>query len=188
MNRKQGFSVVEVLIALAIAAMAVVAIVMVFSQSTRSVSSTEDKLGILHKGRIMLEQIKRDLRQMYVDPANKTTQAVFEHNGIAFQRNLDGSFTSPTLEKITWSFEPTRMQVCRSTSSGELKYYGDKDVNIRFFQILQGGDDDGGRSTHFLTVRIDLSDPEDSPRNRLRLNGKIYPPMLQTMGRGQWVD
>jgi len=62
-SSKQGFTLVEVLVAMAIFAVAVVLIFAIYFTSQRFYQKTETKAEILQNARVVLERITRELRQ-----------------------------------------------------------------------------------------------------------------------------
>jgi len=179
---RRGYTLAEVLVAVAVAALALTLLLFLLRESRRSADTARDKSGTLHHGRLLLEQVKRDLRAMPAEaPAGEPR---FERgvSGAAFPVSLGGG----SAERVAWAFDAAAGVVTRRSPSGGETVFGRDDARVRRFEILEETAGYPGGAFRRYRVRIALSNREDEPRSRLALETSVVPPSQARAGANAW--
>jgi type II secretory pathway pseudopilin PulG len=185
-KRRNGFSVVEVLIAAVIATLVISLMIYLFSQSRSSMGDTNQKISTLQQGRMMLELLKRDLRNVVYDPDKPATELKFEHNGVRLTRIVPGAVSVDDTDQVVWAFDLLSREATRASSDGTKKW-GNESVQVWFMNIEQELIKGKQSSRVALKYIIRLADAENSPRSQIEMTGRIFPPALQGFRKVKWM-
>lgn len=125
-NRSQGFTLVELLIAMGVGTVVLAALSNVLIMQNESHSVQEQVAEMQQNGRAAIEMICRELRQAGCDPGGSATTAGIAtagSNSITFRQDLNGDGdTSDADESITYSLytESGVQKLGRDTGSGNV--------------------------------------------------------------------
>jgi type IV pilus assembly protein PilW len=110
MNKQNGFSIVELMIALALGSLITLAAVQLFSTNQRTFQLQQGLTDVQEQGRFALDYISRDLRTMgLTDPAVASPQPGLmlvdtTVNGVVMPASLDGGAVGAGNDRLTFSF------------------------------------------------------------------------------------
>lgn len=122
----KGFSLIELLIAMAVGTMVIAALSNVFVMQRKSQSVQEQVAEMQQNARAGIEMMSRDLRIAGYDPGGSATTAgiaAAASSSVTFRQDLDGNGdTSGTDESITYSLytESGIQKIGRNTGSGNV--------------------------------------------------------------------
>jgi type II secretory pathway pseudopilin PulG len=176
-HRKNGFSVIEILIASVIAILALSTVFYLFKSSRNSMSETQEKVSVLHQGRMFLEYLKRDLRSLYFNPLNPDTTWQLETNKLVFHKLSDGNSIA-NFEKITYNWDKDSQQVYRKSANTQ-EIFGNENVKIRSLLFEKEEIEEEGNRSVAIHIVVKLSNKEADKRSQFTLEGRIFPPILQ---------
>lgn len=183
--RGRGHTLAEVLIAVAIAALALTVLLHVFRESRRSADTARDKSGTLHHARLLLEQLKRDLRAMPAEPPAGEPGLAFSGGRISFPVVLPGE-AGGAAERVSWSSDvATGLATRHGSATGEASF-GREDARVRRFEIREETGAFPGGSYRRYRVIVALSNGSDDPRSRITLETSVVPPAQSRIGKNAW--
>lgn len=179
---RRGYTLAEVLIAVAVAALALTMLLFVLRESRRSADTARDKSGTLHHARLLLEQVKRDLRAMPAEaPAG---ESLFEYAGgrLSFVVSASGG----TTERVAWAHDVASGLAARESPSAGPLVFGRDDARVRAFQIRDETGTYPGGTYRRYRVAITVSNQADEPRSRISLETSVVPPAQTRAGGNFW--
>lgn len=180
--RRRGFSVVEVVVAAAIAVVAFALLLHLFRSSRRTSESAEARNELLQEGRILLETLKGDLRGIRVDGKSPESAPAYADNGVRLLRDAGDAEGAGDPETVTWKFDRTGRRVERASSLRGNRIFGDDRVEVRFFDIRPERIKAGLLDAQALHVTLRLARKGDAEGKEFPLFVKFFPPMLQGGG------
>lgn len=174
---RRGLSVAEILVALVVATVALTAVFHLFRSSRDAAGSAEERAGILHQGRMLMEYLKRDLRCLAPAPGTRGTGVTAASGEVALDvaRGVDGG-----TERIGYRFDPAGGTVTRDGGGDGAKVFGTARARVREFAVREVPREAGDVSCVAYAVTLALTDGEGEARSRVRLEEKVYPAVLST--------
>jgi prepilin-type N-terminal cleavage/methylation domain-containing protein len=110
-----GFSLLELLVGLAIASIAMLAVVSVFTTLTRSYTTQTASAGLQQKARAGLDYMAQNIRMAGLNPKRLSGAGIISANASSLEfnldRNLNGVMENTDEEHIRFSFDPADRQI-----------------------------------------------------------------------------
>jgi prepilin-type N-terminal cleavage/methylation domain-containing protein len=110
-----GFSLLELVVGLAIASIAMVAVVGVFTTLTRSYTTQTASAGLQQKARAGLDYMAQNIRMAGLNPKRLSGAGIISANASSLEfnldRNLNGTMENTDEEHIRFSFDPADRQI-----------------------------------------------------------------------------
>ena len=110
-----GFSLLELLVGLAIASIAMAAVVGVFTTLTRSYTTQTASAGLQQKARAGLDYMAQNIRMAGLNPKRLSGAGIISANASSLEfnldRNLNGEMENTDEEHIRFSFDPADRQI-----------------------------------------------------------------------------
>ena len=110
-----GFSLLELLVGLAIASIAMAAVVGVFTTLTRSYTTQTASAGLQQKARAGLDYMAQNIRMAGLNPKRLSGAGIISANASSLEfnldRNLNGTMENTDEEHIRFSFDPADRQI-----------------------------------------------------------------------------
>lgn len=179
---RRGYSIIEVLVAAAVAALAFTLLLYLFGQSRTSVATSQAKSGVLQQGRLLLEYLKRDLRAIRVDPAHPDAACETGPGRCDLTRESTGGGDG---ERVTYRYDAASGRVTRESAGAPVEF-GRDGVRVRAFAVKADTRRVAGVENRLFRVTLRLSDANDEPRSRLSLETTVAPPALGRSGPDAW--
>lgn len=111
----QGFSLVELLVGLAIAAIAMAAIIGMFTTLTRSYTTQNASASVQQAGRAAMEYMVQNIRMAGLNPTRIENVGILEATSTRIKFNLDrntnGEIDFVDEEHMTFSYDPVDQQI-----------------------------------------------------------------------------
>lgn len=186
-NSRRGFTLVEVLVILILGVLCMTGLIYIFRQSRVSVMTAEDKITVLHQGRMLLEYLKRDLRCSWRDPEDKNSFATTTDTTVSFMRTYAADAANPDARKIRYRYDSGNGQVVREADGEAELTFGSEDARITSFSIKEVMARVGPREHTFFQIIASLEDRDKNPRNNLTLDEKVFPPPMEYFKGLRWV-
>lgn len=183
----RGFTLVEVLVILILGVLCMTGLIYIFRQSRVSVMTAQDKISVLHQGRMLLEYLKRDLRCSWRDPENKDSFPVTTESTVRFMRTASDSAAGPDARRVSYRFDSDRNQVVREMEGAGELVFGSEDARITAFEIKEIVARVGPREHTYFRIIASLEDRDKNPRNKLTLDEKVFPPPMEYYKGLRWV-
>jgi general secretion pathway protein J len=164
MNRpQQGFTLVEILVAVSISSILLVTIYGVFTTMSNARIRVETEGEVYHQARVIFDRIGREIRSSFVDP-NKVEET--RMRGGIDDRGI------PFLALATTAGTPRQG---RSSGSALVRY-----------ELRQEADDTTGKASLFRSEASDLVEGE--PATTYRMARGIETLRLRFLSDGEWQD
>jgi type II secretion system protein J len=148
--KKSGFTLFEVLMALAILAIVFSLLYMTFHQSMAVMAYTEDRAEVIQQGRLILERMAAELKGSFI-PAQEGRSKAFRY-GLVGQSKKEGDDFRDRLDFTTLAFAQWNPSESKR-DIGELSYFLDHKPGDRGLTLFRRQDDGidgdllrGGRS------------------------------------------
>lgn len=184
-GRPRGYSLAEILIAVAIAAVALAGMLHLFRESRRSSDAAREKAGTLHHGRLILERLKRDLRAIPGDPGPGEPARDCGAGRARFSCVPPAS-AGGEAEPVAWTLDAAAGTVTRE-AAGAAETFGRAEARVRGFTVREEACAlPGGGLFRRFRVSVALSNADDEPRSRLALETVVVPPTLSRTGPRTW--
>jgi general secretion pathway protein J len=164
MNRpQQGFTLIEILVAVSISSILLVSIYGVFTAMSNAKIRVETEGEAYHQARVIFDRIGREIRSSYVDP-NKLEET--RMRGGIDDRGI------PFLALATNAGTPRQGRV---SGSALIRY-----------ELRQEADDTAGKASLFRSEGSDLVEGE--PATTYRMARGIETLRVRFLGDGEWLD
>lgn len=171
-----GFSFAEALVALAVAATALSAVLFLFRSSRDSAGGAEELAGTLHQGRMLLEQLKRDLRCLLPPGESAPPESTAAGDRVELSIARDGGGTP---DRVVWSFDKASGRVRRASDADGERVYGAPRARVRAFAVRRRDFAFAEGGVGAFELALELDDGSDDPRGSVTLAGKVHPPALR---------
>ena len=182
---KYGVTMIELLVAVTVAAIAITGIIYMFKQSKGSMTSASNKLTVLHQGRMLLEYLKRDLRSIYVVSGDSSTTPKITDNSIKFVRSYGSDGESQGVENVEYTFSSgTITRNC----DGKKIIFGKEMAKVDFFEIKMETIKEGYKESTFFSLNIKLVGRDNPDREHFTINDKIFPLGLRSVYHKGFMD
>lgn len=110
-----GFSLIELVVGLAIASIAMMAVVGVFTTLTRSYTTQTASAGLQQKARASLDYMAQNIRMAGLNPKRLSGAGIISADAesieFSLDRNLNGAMENTDEEHIRFSFDPADRQI-----------------------------------------------------------------------------
>lgn len=167
-----GFSIIELLVAMAVLSIIVVGIANVFISFNRLSTSQEVAAGVQQSVRIAIDFMVGDIQMAGLDPV-KTTNAGIEvatatNIRVTSDRNLDGGIDNSDYERITYVYDSANNELDRILYEGTGSQSNQSvidNVTDLTFTYLDSNDAVTGTLADIRTVKISLTVAEPAGRD-----------------------
>ncbi len=158
--KRQGFTILEVVIALALASLIIIVILSTLVNSSIQIEKDMEKLEFISKSTILLEYVKRDVRN-----ARRTADSVMTNKDHLTILTMDSEGKKQTIE---YKYKRDKRYVGRRINEGKVKWFGRvsrKGGIITEFNVAPVSDDD---YRGFYQVKVTFMSRSDYFRQKKR--------------------
>ncbi len=167
-----GFSIIELLVAMAVLSIIVAGAVNVFTTFSRLATSQDVAAGVQQSVRIAIDFMVGDIQMAGLDPVNTTSAgievATATNIRVTSDRNLDGGIDDFDYERITYVYDSANNQLDRILYEGTGSQNNQSvigNVTALTFTYLDSNDAVTGTLASIRTVNISLTVAEPAGRD-----------------------
>jgi type IV pilus assembly protein PilW len=179
-GRASGFSLVELLVAMAIGLVVLGAIYSVFTIQNKTFSKQEQIVEMQQNARAAMDMMSREIRMAGYDPtevnfdsnpSNNFSGVTVNASQLQVQADLDGNGAIDTSseENIVYAFDAGNKKITRNIGAGAQSFF--ENVDSFTFAYLDGSGNVTAASTSVRQIRITLTGRTAKPDPAYTANG-----------------
>lgn len=180
-SRRRGLTVIELLVAAAIGALAVTAIYYLFRQSRGSAVAAEDRLSTLSQARVLVDLLKRDVACLTL-AGKSEAEAVRSGGGrLAFPRVYRVDDGGAQAETVEWTYDANAKLVGREFK-GEKRVFGGGPILVTKFAVERREQGIGARRIFWFDVAFTMRKDQGDDRSEITFRERLHPPVFDGAG------
>ena len=187
-NKERGFSLIELLIAMALGLIVVTSLASAFISQRKTYDVQEQITAMVQEARAALDMISREVKMAGYDPTGVGIVGIpiFTATQLQISADLNGDGdTSDTHEGITYTYDSTNKQIDRNTGAGDQPFAENiQSVTFLYYDIdgnTTATTADIRRIKITITARTSEPDPDYGANSGYRtytLSSYVTPPNL----------